>query len=908
MCLFIKGNIMKFSNMFLAGSCTLAILAGTSSAAFAQNAEDEIIVTGSRIAKTTNANSPQPLVTFDESEFSETGALTISEALNELPQLGDSLEGGSSINSLNAGFGVGTQTVNLRNLGANRTLVLVNGRRHVGGDIGTSAVDLATIPSYMVDRIDVVTGASSAVYGADAVTGVVNVILKENFEGTEIGLRGGVTSEGDGEEFALNAVHGGEFDGGEYVLAAEYSTQGDIIGADRSFAQFDGSAATGTSEAGFGSGVNGGGLFVTPNGVGGFDASGNFASPFAERFQRVPFRSLQNETDRFVLSGRGSVDVSDNVTAFAEASYASTDVTVQFEPQLAVFRGFAGAGTAGFRFPNLPDPNGTIPFDPITRRFTEFGPRSSEINRDLFRFTVGADGDWGGGTWHASYQFGQVDATQTDFETVDKGRLLTAIDPTACANTTGCQFVDIFGRGTIDPASEAFVSEDLESDSEATQHVISAYVTGDAFELGAGNISYVLGAEYRDESATIRPNDNLIAVIDPFTGSGNLVGTQGTRTFFGDTDGGYDVLEGFAEVSIPVTTGFNVNLSGRVSDYSTVGTEYTYGLNADWAISDAVSARASFGRATRAPNVNELFAPERVSTTAISDPCDTQDDAGGALTPAAGCAAFGAGFNPTDLDQQISGVSGGNSGLGSETANSLTLGAVFSPSSSTVFSIDYFSIDLDDVLAPAFGAQATLDRCISSMEAVFCDNITRAAGTNFVTSIRSEQVNLAEESVDGLEFAVRQSFDVGEAELRFDGTFTHLLSHDRRVNDETDVEDLAGRVDNIENKARGSLRYIQDNWSLGSTVRYLDSAVQSIDADPAVAVGNDIGSVFYVDLFGNFDISEKLSFSAGVENLFNEKAPIVTQLFENNGSADTVASGIYDIRGTFGYAGVKYKF
>ena len=238
----------------------------------------------------------------------------------------------------------------------------------------------------------------------------------------------------------------------------------------------------------------------------------------------------------------------------------------------------------------------------------------------------------------------------------------------------------------------------------------------------------------------------------------------------------------------------------------------------------------------------------------------------------------------------------------------MTIGGVFSPSPSTVFSVDYFDISMNDVLAPAFGAQATLERCIASGEAVFCDNISRNPSSGFVTSIRSEQVNLAEESVSGLEFALLQSFDMGEGEIRFDGTFTHLLSHERMVNDETAVEELAGRVDNIENKARVSARYIQDKWSVGTTARYLDSAVQDIDADPNVAVGNDIGSVFYLDLFGNYNITDQMVFSAGVENVLNEKAPIVTQLFENNGSADTVAAGIYDVRGTFGYVGLKYTF
>jgi len=135
-----------------------------------------------------------------------------------------------------------------------------------------------------------------------------------------------------------------------------------------------------------------------------------------------------------------------------------------------------------------------------------------------------------------------------------------------------------------------------------------------------------------------------------------------------------------------------------------------------------------------------------------------------------------------------------------------------------------------------------------------------------------------------------------------------LLDRERQVDGEAEVEDLSGRVDNIENKIRASGRYIRDNWSVGTTVRYLGSAVQDVDADETVAVGNAVDSVFYADVFGTYDINENLVFSAGVENLFDQEPPIVTDLFENNGSADTVASGIHDIRGTFGYVGVKYKF
>lgn len=186
--------------------------------------------------------------------------------------------------------------------------------------------------------------------------------------------------------------------------------------------------------------------------------------------------------------------MSDSLGAFVEATFATSTVNVQFEPQLAVFSdaGFASSGTAGFRLPTAATvPVASLGADlrAITRRFVEFGPRESEIERDLLRFAAGLNGAVGEHTWHVHYQYGHVDAAQIDFDTIDKLRLLTAINPAA----------------------------------------------------------YVAGVEWRTESAKIEPNSELIAVADPVTGSGNLVGLKGTRTFFGNTDGEYDVAEFFAE-------------------------------------------------------------------------------------------------------------------------------------------------------------------------------------------------------------------------------------------------------------------------------------------------------------------------------------------------------------------------
>ena len=876
---------------------------------------ESIFVTGSRISVPGNRNASQPLSVINTEAFSDSGALLIAEALNQLPQLGNALEGGSSIIALNNGFGAGTQTVNLRNLGSNRTLVLVNGRRHVGGDVGTSAVDLSMIPAGLIDRIDIVTGATSSIYGSDAVTGVINVILRENFEGTSFTARAGGTSEGGGEEYAFTATHGGVFDSGDYIVGLEYTSQDKILGRDRDYALLDGSAGTGLAATGAGSGVNPGGLYVSSaGGTGGFGPSGNFTQPFAERFQRMPYRSLQNEVERLVVSGRAGFDMSDTVSAFIEGSLADTEVVVDLEPQLAIFSnaGFASSGTAGFRFPTATAaavPSVGADLRAVTRRFLEFGPRASQIDRGLARFAVGLDADLGFAEGHFSYQYGRIEAEQTDFDTVDKLALVNAINPVSCAATPGCSFVNVYGRGTIDPASENSIANDLVSNSEGDQHVYSAWINGDALEFSSGPLRYVLGVEYRDESAEINPHPALIAVPDPVGNSGNPVGLQGTRTFFGSTTGEYDVLEAYGELQVPLGENFDLGLSARASDYSTVGQETTWGANAQWRLSETFTLRASVGEATRAPNLQELFSPDSSRTSEIVDPCDTMTDEGDLRSQPASCQQFvDASFDPSNLESNVRAVSGGNPNLESETADTVSLGVVIQTDEDLVFSIDYFDIEMTNVLAPAFGTQATVDNCISTGNPFFCENVIRDPATGFVTTVRSEQVNLASDSVAGIEYALQGSFDAGSGQILVNGIYTRLLERDRQVNDTSAIEDLVGRVDNVQDKLNFGVSYRADRIDLGLMFRHIGNGIQSISADPDVALGNEIDSITYLDLFASYRVNDSVLLRAGVENATNEDAPIVTSLFEGVGAGGAIAPGLYDIRGRFFYTGLEVNF
>ena len=503
----------------------------------ADSLNEKITITGTRI-KSANQVSKAPINSIDEEAFALTGNLSISDAINELPQLGESFgTQNQNINSLNDGFNTGTSLVNLRNLGSERTLVLVNGRRHVGGAPGTSSVDLNAIPTGMIDRIDVVTGAASAVYGADAVTGVVNIILKKDYEGFNISTRyGQATEEGDGEEKSTSMTFGHTLndDKGSFLVSAEFSKSEAIIAKDRSFGQFDG--CNFTVDPGCGSSAIPGGR-LRKIGISGdftFDGQGNPSLWDGSRYNRLPNRNIQIPIQKKIFSSVFDYNLFESseksVNLILEASYSNTEATVQMEPQFFWFRRTEPQLTAGFNQQLIPVDNPymlsaidrietltgeTAALNPngieLLRRITELGVRSSTSVRDNSRFLVGLEGNisqnW---SYEMYFQQGKVTANQTDNNTLDKQRFFAGLNvddngtpgvltDDVCRDAAfvalGCTPVDLFGTTSISRDFLDYSLIDVVSQSEIQQDVYSAYVSGDVLELPAGSVGLVLGIE-----------------------------------------------------------------------------------------------------------------------------------------------------------------------------------------------------------------------------------------------------------------------------------------------------------------------------------------------------------------------------------------------------------------------------
>ena len=665
---------------------------------------EEIVVTGTRIARA-ESDFANPVVSISADSILQSGRTNVADFLVQSPALVGSLTGDLTAGS-NSEFGeTGLELLNLRNLGVDRTLVLVDGRRHVSGVAGSAAVDIDAIPTDLIETVDVLTGGASAIYGADGVSGVVNFRLKSDFEGITARAQGGISDVGDGDNGFLAFTAGTNFaeDRGNVAFAYEFSSDARVSDQDRRYlrnphaanlyqnqddlddspdlpdlvpyndVRYADSSQLGAVDVDFDllSDFEGTGRvydrgFVL-EGSGGYTQGGS--STMVDGYQGDLFPKVE----RNVANVLSHFDVSDALTVFAEAKYARTQASTLSQPTFDFYL-FAtpdnpfmpqsirdaivpGAAAAYFEDPSAPD--GVL----VTRDNFDLGINTEQTTRETLRGVLGANGRISEHlTYEASYVYGETESrilTQGNrleaqwLAAVDvvtdpgTGRPVcrSSLDPDAPPELAGCIPYNIFGDGVRDPAAIDFVTTDSVSRSKVTQHVASGSLSGDFgayFSLPGGPVGFAVGAEYRREASEFRP-DPLIR--DGLTWAGAVAPQSGS----------FEVIEAFAEVNVPVLKEapfahlLSFGAAVRVSDYSTVGMTTSWKVDGVYAPVRDVTLRGTYSQAVRAPNIAELFAPPSSSFNFIVDPCDTAELNNGSGTRESNCAALltALGVDPT---------------------------------------------------------------------------------------------------------------------------------------------------------------------------------------------------------------------------------------------------------------------
>jgi iron complex outermembrane receptor protein len=633
---------------------------------------EEIVVTGSRIASP-NITSLAPIQVIGTQQIEQSGAVNIQEVLDQNPAFGSPALSTTTTAFLTSGAGV--TTVNLRQLGDNRTLVLINGRRVVGGLAGTGVVDLNDIPTQFLERVDVLTGGQSALYGSDAVAGVVNFVYKRNFEGLLLEGQYGITELGDDPRYQISATAGGNFmDGRGNIMAfVGYTNDQGLLSRERANSRIDNlSQLFYTSDPKdyaiphepYFSSFPPQGRFTAGGTTFTFGPTGQLQPCFTTNrttcgggagtgpngFNRQFFRTLSTPVQRYLFAEQGHFDITDNITFFTEATYARTHASSEIEPfplDSSNINPIDGSvpiqvTPGGACNPFVPqavcDAASVASSGPFTglktisfrRRLSDVGPRTSDVNRNFFRIVTGLQGNilHDRFHWDVSYNYGTTNEQQRSTGQVNVQNFLEALqvvpDPVhggfMCSNpiavAQGCVPLNIFGNNSITPAMLAFINADQQHNVTVTQQVWDANLNGSLFDLPAGPLGVAIGAEYRREFSA---EDNDALTNEGLNGGNALP----------DTTGKFNVKEAYAEVNVPIlkdlpfASQLSVRGAARISSYSTIGQTTTWEAGADYAPIPDIRFRGTIAKAVRAPNIGELFTGlSQTFPTGLVDPCE----------------------------------------------------------------------------------------------------------------------------------------------------------------------------------------------------------------------------------------------------------------------------------------------
>ncbi len=939
---------------------------------------EEIVVTGSRIRRT-NLTAPNPVSIIDSEQILASGETDISTLLREIPALHTSLPANQSDQNA-APSGVGL--LNLRGLGTERTLVLVNGRRHVAGVSGTAAVDIATIPVDLVERVEVLTGSASAVYGADGVSGVVNFILKDDFEGLNYRAQAGITDDGDGEEWLLSTVGGFNFDDGRgnAVVSVEYTHTDRINVADRRFAGSGFATRIPNSDelaAFLGVDPNADNTFA-PNRtlpvsskfgiiwlqdaddffdpgfinllfpgatVGGFpiaqivDETGalrpfNPGDIFVNLFNAIGGDAipvapdvgwLQPDINRLVVNGNFTYKIADGIRFFTESKFAYTNTH-----SLDQVNGFNDDIPISLDNPFIPTAlraqidsliaSGITPRITVSRDNLDV-PSEQATDRYTFRIVSGFDGDFENG-WHyeVSYNFGRTQSNITNLKARIEDRFFAAIDAVVDPSTgeivcrsdldpsavppvapfpdvrSGfltfdpgdgqCKPLNIFGFGNFSQEAIDFIFQKATDTIKLTQQVISATLSGDSreyFELPGGPLGFAVGFEYREEKSDFDPSD--------FEKAGLIFNTVTTRSE--PVNGRFDVWELFGEVSLPLVTDkpfvkeLEINGAVRYSDYSTVGSTTTWNFGGSWTPIDDIRLRSTFGRAIRAPNINELFSPPQpIFIAADFDPCNPNlIDAGTEFRKKNCLELVGPGFDSTNFNSAfVTGRAGGNPNLKEEAADTLTIGAVITPRfiPGLTATVDFYDVRIKDAII-VVDAERIIENCVDAptLDNEFCDLVVRDPVNRNIVFFESGEQNVAKLTASGIDFEVRYGFDLADLGLEDKGTMTVAVNGTRTLKrNDFEFQEFPDQKDKVLGEfafprwiVNLDISWNYKRFGLYWQTRYETSQLlpgvenEDLASNPLFVDPSNTGDSFVHDVSFRYDVKDNLQVYGGINNV-----------------------------------------
>lgn len=905
-------KIARWSTRDLSATVSLCVaqatlmVCGTSASAGEQ--PEEVIVTGSRIRQNP-VDAVAPLQTSTAADIARSGEISVADYLQRLPISGSAINR-SNNSSGNLGFppdgggiGAGASEIDLRYLGSKRVLVLVDGKRWVRGSSASGvsgAVDLNTVPTAAIERIEVLQDGASPIYGSDAIAGVVNIITRSDFKGAGFETNQAMFDEGDGYTQDYSLSFGASAERSRAFFAASYARQDAVNSSDRALSR----------EVIYGAppGVGGSGntpqgrfIFLDPrgdvNGDGSPDviditlnngvlnngvtlprynpndpASGDFHEfGTADRFNFRPYNYLITPTRRVNLFGKAEYDVADNVEFKFTAAYTNRKSSNQAAPNPLPMGSDAGAGfyldnifiPANQRYnPFGIDLDGRSNLITMGRRPLEAGPRIFDQTVDTWMISATLSGDLQLGKrpmfWDVSLNWGQNNASQLGHNIFNARKLALALGPEAnCLVVPGCVPFNIFGGQG--PNGTGSITQDMldwatftQSDQSAQElNDVIANVSGDIFDLPGGAFAYALGFEYRKETGSFTPDATVQA--------GETADVPALPTA-GETKVNEAYLELRAPIlgDLPAIKRLELSAAIRYSDYDNIGSDNILKGGIYWRVVDDLAVRANYAEGFRAPNIGELFNTGSRFDSNINDPCSNYL-VNGSPTEQTNCAALGVPTTFTQLNQQISVQTGGNENLKPETSKTWTVGFTYNPTwaehaswiDDLTFDVNYYNIKLENAIQ-ALSAQIQLDNCVSSLSPLFCDGIVRGPGGS-ITAFANQLTNIGRIETDGFDWTVTLATSEGSiGSFRFQWANTYLNGYKEFTLGTNGLVATERAGIEVGSPIKGYVRYkstLAVDWQLHDfvtslTLRYLSDLTEicpgaAVDAGVAASVCSD---------------------------------------------------------------------
>lgn len=874
----------------------------------ASSSVEEVVVTGSRIARST-FQTPTPVTAITEKQLEAKAATSVIELLRDIPALRPNQTTGSGRN-------IGVSTFNMRSLGSQRTLVLLDGERLMDST-PVGGFDLNVIPGQLVSRMDIVTAGASSVYGSDAVTGVVNVVLNSSLQGGKIDLQYSNTTRNDKERISGSIAYGGRFAGdrGRVVLSASYLDSPDILyqgsrdwGA-QGFTLIPNTAYTATNGQ-FRqliapnvrlSNMTSGGVITTAGALKNVQFGANGQQSLLTQGTNVSTIWMQGGNGLMPQPDYGPIAVAvKQESVFGRVLYDLTD-TVEARADLLLTRS-RNQSTNNFNYNNaditIRRDNPYLPANILAamvannlqtvtmgRLNPETGLNTNTSRNHYYRFGTGLKGSFNAvWNWDLSGSYTYAEANTTGENNRKQALWALALDPVRgpngqpiCRSTltnpnNGCVPANVFGEGAISQAVVDYVVGTSQQISYSTMKTVAAGVTGELGATWAGPISVASGASYREEK--------VVNKSDPISDINGW--RQGA---YGSYRGRVKVAEVYAEASIPLAReipmaeSIDLDLAGRYVDYSTSGTAEVWKVGLNWRVNQQARLRGTYSKDFRAPKIDDLF----------------------------GASSLRAGANVTDFQGNratvVNTVSGGNPNLEPEIAHTLTAGVVLAPAFLERFQIsaDYFNIDLEGALT-ALTAQQVVDRC-GAGDATFCAAIVRN-GAGIITQVGTTQFNAQVLKTSGFDFEAQYRMPVGPGELglRSVATYTDKLI----TSTSTSNVDSAGQIGTPHWRVSTTATYEQGPLSLRALVNYVGKVKYNNTYGPFDINKNHFSAVAYLDLSAQYDLNERTQIYAKLENALDTDPPLASQSTITIAAAASSAG--YDNLGRLYGVGIRYRW